>query len=129
MGTGVARILVVEDNPDNSDLVVDVLTLRGHEVIQAANGREGVEMARACHPDLILMDISLPIMDGFAATEEIKSDPQLKPVPVIALTAHAMAGDEKRALAAGCNGYITKPIDIKTFANKIQAFLKGPSNA
>lgn len=124
-----ARILVVEDNPDNSDLVVDVLTLRGHEVIQAANGREGVEMARARHPDLILMDISLPIMDGFAATEEIKSDPQLKPVPVIALTAHAMAGDEKRALAAGCNGYITKPIDIKTFANKIQAFLKGPSNA
>lgn len=129
MGTGVARILVVEDNPDNSDLVVDVLTLRGHEVIQAANGREGVEMARARHPDLILMDISLPIMDGFAATEEIKSDPQLKPVPVIALTAHAMAGDEKRALAAGCNGYITKPIDIKTFANKIQAFLKGTSNA
>lgn len=126
---GVARILVVEDNPDNSDLVVDVLTLRGHEVIQAANGREGVEMARVRHPDLILMDISLPIVDGFAATEEIKRDPQLKPVPVIALTAHAMAGDEKRALAAGCNGYITKPIDIKTFANRIQAFLKGPSNA
>ena len=125
----VARILVVEDNPDNSDLVVDVLTLRGHEVIQAANGREGVEMARVRHPDLILMDISLPIVDGFAATEEIKRDPQLKPVPVIALTAHAMAGDEKRALAAGCNGYITKPIDIKTFANRIQAFLKGPSNA
>lgn len=124
-----ARILVVEDNPDNSDLVVDVLTLRGHEVIQAANGREGVEMARVRHPDLILMDISLPIVDGFAATEEIKRDPQLKPVPVIALTAHAMAGDEKRALAAGCNGYITKPIDIKTFANRIQAFLKGPSNA
>jgi CheY-like chemotaxis protein len=125
----VARILVVEDNPDNSDLVVDVLTLRGHEVIQAANGREGVEMARVRHPDLILMDISLPIVDGFAATEEIKRDPQLKPVPVIALTAHAMAGDEKRALASGCNGYITKPIDIKTFANRIQAFLKGPSNA
>lgn len=123
-----ARILVVEDNPDNSDLIVDLLTLRGHEVIQATNGREGVEMARARHPDLILMDISLPIMDGLAATEEIKKDPQLYPVPVIALTAHAMAGDEQRALVAGCNGYITKPIDIKTFANRILAYLKGPTN-
>ncbi len=124
----VARILVVEDNPDNSDLIVDLLTLTGHEVIQATNGREGIEMARDRHPDLILMDISLPVMDGLAATEEIKKDPQLNPVPVIALTAHAMAGDEQRALVAGCNGYITKPIDIKTFSNRILAYLKGPTN-
>ncbi len=124
-----AKILVVEDNPDNSDLVVDLLSTRGHTVTQARDGREGIAMARAQCPDLILMDISLPVMDGFAATKELKADPALKRVPVIALTAHAMAGDENRALAAGCNGYVTKPIDVKTFAQKIEAFMKGPTHA
>ncbi len=124
-----AKILVVEDNPDNSDLVVDLLSARGHTVIQARDGREGIAMARAQCPDLVLMDISLPVMDGFAATKELKADPALKQMPVIALTAHAMAGDEIRALAAGCNGYVTKPIDVKTFAQKIEAFMKGPTHA
>ncbi len=124
----VAKILVVEDNPDNSDLVVDLLSARGHTVIQARDGREGISMARAQCPDLVLMDISLPVMDGFAATQELKADPALKQMPVIALTAHAMAGDENRALAAGCNGYVTKPIDVKTFAQKIEAFMKGPTH-
>lgn len=119
------KILIVEDHPDNAELISDLLTAHGYTVVFADNGRDGVECARAEHPDLVLMDLSLPVMDGFQATKEIKSDPKLKAIPIIALTAHAMAGDENRALAAGCDGYISKPIEVRLFAQRIAGYLKG----
>src|SRR5687767_2813035 len=97
------RILVVEDNHDNLTLITDMLQSLDYTVIQAQDGQRGVEMAEAEKPDLILMDLSLPVMDGWAATRWIKSHPDLNATPVIALSAHAMAGDKERALAAGCD--------------------------
>ncbi len=122
-----AKILIVEDHPDNAELIADLLSVHGHTIIFADNGRDGVDMTRAEHPDLVLMDLSLPVMDGFQATKEIKSDLALKAIPIIALTAHAMAGDEHRALAAGCDGYISKPIEVRVFAQRIAGYLKGSS--
>ncbi len=117
------RILVVEDNPDNRILIADVLDSMDYEVIIATDGEEGVKKASSDRPDLILMDISLPQMDGLTATRHIKEMPELKHIPIIALTAHAMVGDRERALEAGCDDYASKPIDLKELATKLTHFL------
>lgn len=118
------RILVVEDNPDNMVLIVDVLLSLDYEVLQAADGETGLSLAHAERPDLILMDLSLPKMDGWTATRTLKADAELKHIPIIALTAHAMVGDRERALEAGCDDYISKPIDIPKLASKLTQYLK-----
>lgn len=118
------RILIVEDNPDNRILASDILLSMGHEVVEAVDGLQGVEAALAQRPDLILMDLSLPKLDGWAATRRIKAHAQLADVPIIALTAHAMVGDREKALEAGCDDYITKPIDLLKLTRKIEQYLK-----
>jgi len=117
------RILVVEDNPDNRILITDVLTSLNYEVVVAVDGEEGVNKATSEVPDLILMDLSLPQMDGWTATGHIKANPDLKHIPIIALTAHAMVGDRERALEAGCDDYVSKPIDLRELAGKLAKFL------
>lgn len=119
-----SRILVIEDNRDNMTLIVDVLSSLDHEVLQAFDGQEGLEIAQQKQPDLILMDLSLPRMDGWSATRHIKADPVLKVIPVIALTAHAMVGDRERALEAGCDDYLTKPINLSELLSKLNEFLE-----
>jgi two-component system cell cycle response regulator DivK len=115
-------ILVVEDNQDNMTLIVDVLQSLEYEVLQARDGEEGVELAHN-HPDLILMDLSLPRMDGWTAARTIKSTEGLRHIPIIALTAHAMVGDRERALEAGCDDYITKPINLPELARKLNQYI------
>lgn len=119
-----SRILVVEDNRDNMTLIVDVLASLGHEVLQAWDGEEGVAIAQAEAPDLILMDLSLPRLDGWEATRQIKGAAALCTIPILALTAHAMIGDREKALQAGCDDYITKPINLPDLIKKLQAYLK-----
>lgn len=118
-----ARILVVEDNPDNRVLIVDVLSTLDYEVIVAGDGLDGVAKARSEHPDLILMDLSLPIMDGWTATRHIKAQPELQHIKIIALTAHAMVGDREKSLAAGCDDYMSKPLDLRELAGKLALHL------
>jgi len=120
----VARILVVEDSPDIRFLVRMLLEGAGHEVLSVGDGRAGVEAARSERPDLILMDLSLPVLSGWEATREIKANPESASIPVLAVTAHAMQGDRERALAAGCDGFIPKPIDEETFAALIASQLR-----
>lgn len=121
LGVGMAaRILVVEDNTDNMTLITDVLTSLQYEVISARDGQEGVDVARSQRPDLILMDMSLPKLDGWEATRRIKADPELKAIPVIALTAHAMLGDRDKALDAGCDDYLSKPINLRELAARLK---------
>jgi len=117
------RVLVIEDNRDNMTLIVDVLESLDYDVVQANDGEQGVTLAKSHHPDLILMDLSLPKMDGWEATRVIKANDDLKQIPIIALTAHAMVGDRERALEAGCDDYMTKPINLKILATKLTAFL------
>lgn len=117
------RILVVEDNSDNRILITDVLNSLDYEVIVAVDGEEGIEMASSEKPDLILMDLSLPKMDGWTATKHIKNNTELKHIPIIALTAHAMVGDRERAIEAGCDDYISKPLDLRELANKLQQYI------
>jgi CheY-like chemotaxis protein len=116
------KILVVEDVDFNRDLLVQLLE-DDYEVIEAVNGQEGVELAEREGPDLILMDLSLPVMDGWEATRQLKANDNLRSIPVIALTAHAMKGDEERALAAGCDDYLVKPLDEDELIAKIQKYL------
>ena len=118
-----ARILVVEDSPDIRALVRMLLEPGGHEVLTASDGREGVETARRERPDLVLMDLSLPVLSGWEATRQIKSDPATSSITVLAVTAHAMQGDRDRALAAGCDGFLSKPIDEETFENEVKSWL------
>lgn len=113
------RVLVVEDNQDNMTLIVDVLLSLDYEVLQARDGEQGVAMAKAEVPDVILMDLSLPRMDGWTATQIIKAERSLSHIPVIALTAHAMMGDKEKALEAGCSDYISKPINLQELASKL----------
>jgi CheY-like chemotaxis protein len=115
------KILLVEDNEMNRDMLSRRLARAGYEVVMAIDGDEGVAMARAEAPDLILMDMSLPVLDGWEATRRLKADPQTSAIPIIALTAHAMMGDRDRALAAGCNDYDTKPIELPRLLEKINA--------
>jgi two-component system, cell cycle response regulator DivK len=115
------KILYVEDNDDNVYVVKSRLTRWGHTVLVAVDGRQGIEMAVAGPPDLILMDLSLPVLDGWEATRRLKAAPETKAIPVIALSAHAMAGDREKALEAGCDDFDTKPIDFVRLRGKIDA--------
>lgn len=117
------KILIVEDNEMNRDMLSRRLERRGFSVVMAVDGRQGVDMARSEKPDLVLMDMSLPVMDGWTATQTIKADAELAKIPVIALTAHAMEGDREKALAAGCDDYDTKPIELPRLLEKIGKFL------
>ena len=119
-----AKILVVEDDQDNREMVVKALNFHGYQVIEAVDGEEVIEKARAENPDLILLDIYLPKMDGYEATRRLKGDRDLRHIPIIALTAHAMKGNREEALAAGCDGYIPKPIDVRELPKQIEYFLK-----
>jgi two-component system cell cycle response regulator DivK len=120
----VPKILVVEDNQDNREMVVKVLKFNGYQVVEAVDGEEAIKKARTEDPDLILLDIYLPKMDGYEVTRRLKGDISLKNIPIVALTAHAMKGNMEEALAAGCDGYIPKPIDVRGLAKQIQHFLK-----
>ncbi len=117
------KILVVEDVDFNRELVVQVLEDK-YQVIEAVNGKEGVELAERERPDLILMDLSLPVMDGWEATRRLKANDDLRSIPVIALTAHAMAGDKEKALAAGCDDYLVKPLDEDELMARIAKYLE-----
>ena len=117
------KILYVEDNDDNVFVVKSRLTRWGHTVLIALDGHEGIAMATAERPDLILMDLSLPMLDGWEATRRLKSAPATKAIPLIALSAHAMTGDRERALAAGCDDFATKPVDFAELRAKIDALL------
>ena len=119
-----AKILLIEDNEMNRDMLSRRLERRGYQVVMAEDGAVGVAMAKSEAPDIILMDMSLPIVDGWEATRQIKAAPETKAIPVIALTAHAMAGDEERALASGCDDYETKPVDLPKLLAKIDALLQ-----
>ena len=117
------KILLVEDNEMNRDMLSRRLERKGYSVIIAIDGQAGINMATSESPDLILMDLSLPVVDGWEATRQIKANPATQSIPVIALTAHAMAGDEQKALEAGCDDYDTKPVDLKRLLGKIDSLL------
>jgi CheY-like chemotaxis protein len=118
-----AKILLVEDNELNRDMLSRRLIRRGYEVVMASDGAEALASAASEQPDLILMDMSLPVIDGWEATRRLKSDPRLRGIPVIALTAHAMAGDRERALEAGCDEFDTKPIEFERLLSKMTRLL------
>jgi two-component system cell cycle response regulator DivK len=118
-----AKILVVEDQEDNRRILRDLLGSVGFTVVEAVNGQEGVAMAERERPNLILMDIQLPGVDGYEATRRIKANPALAPIPIIAVTSYALSGDDAKALAAGCNGYITKPFSPRQLLAKVREFL------
>jgi CheY-like chemotaxis protein len=117
------KFLLIEDNEQNRYLVTFLLTQRGHEVVPAETGPIGIELAGRIAPDLILLDIQLPGMDGYAVARALKSDPSLQAVPIVAVTSFAMLGDREQALAAGCNGYIEKPINPRTFVTDVERYL------
>jgi len=117
------KILLVEDNEMNRDMLSRRLLKAGFEMVIAVNGERAIDLARSEAPDLILMDISLPGLDGWEATRLLKTMPETRSIPIIALTAHAMAGDREKSLAAGCNDYDTKPIDFRRLVEKIQGLL------
>ncbi len=121
-------VLIVEDNVDNYELVRFLLMRAGYDTLWARNGREEILMAKEEKPDLILMDLSLPEIDGWTATQRIKSDPETKHIPIAALTAHTLPGDRKRALDAGCDGYLSKPMNIALFTDTVANFI-AKSNA
>jgi two-component system response regulator len=116
-----SKILLVEDNEMNRDMLSRRLIRKGHEVVMAVNGQIGVDMASSENPDIILLDMSLPVMDGWTAAGHLKANPDTKDIPIIALTAHAMAEDKEKALAAGCDDYDTKPVEFKRLREKIAA--------
>ena len=117
------KVLVIEDNEMNRDMLTRRLQRRGYEVIVSEDGEDGVNKARSDSPDIILMDMDLPILDGWAATRKLKSAPETKSIPVIALTAHAMAGDREKALEAGCDDYDTKPVEFYRLTAKMESLL------
>ncbi len=117
------RILCVEDNEDNVYVMRTRLGRAGYTVLIAADGEQGLAMAAAEKPDLIVMDLSLPVLDGWEATRRLKADPETKDIPIVALSSHAMAGDREKALAAGCNDFDTKPVDLPRLLAKIEALV------
>jgi CheY-like chemotaxis protein len=121
------KILLVEDNEMNRDMLSRRLERKGFTVVIAVDGEAGVEMAKTEQPELVLMDMSLPVLDGWEATRRIKASPETGGIPVIALTAHAMAGDREKTIEAGCDDYDTKPIDLKRLLGKIQKLLTDPA--
>ncbi len=118
------KILIVDDNQDSRELVMKVLGGKGYELIEALDGEDALAQVQVVRPDLILMDISLPKIDGHEVTRRLKSQEEYKEIPIIALTAHAMKGDKEKAMAAGCNGYIPKPINVRELPTIIEDFLK-----
>ena len=119
-----SKVLLVEDNEENRDALSRHLRRKGYEVLIAVDGRGGMDLARDETPDLILMVMSLPILDGWQAAQQLKASPEMRGIPIIALTAHAMAGDRERALEAGCDDYDTKPVEISRLVGKIACLLK-----
>jgi two-component system cell cycle response regulator DivK len=117
------KILLVEDNEMNRDMLSRRLIRKGYEVVMATDGQQGVSMATSERPDLILMDMSLPVIDGWEATRQVKADDATRAIPVIALTAHAMSGEREKCLAAGCDEYDTKPVEFNRLVEKIVALL------
>ena len=117
------RILVIEDQEDNRAILRDLLSAVGYELIEAVNGAEGIAKAESEKPDLILMDIQMPLIDGYDATRRIKANPDLKAIPIIAVTSYALSGDEAKTRAAGCDGYIAKPYDPREMLRLIRKFL------
>ena len=115
-----ARILVVDDVADNVEILRDLLGMAGYEMVEAHDGAEGVAKAAEHKPDLILMDIQMPVMDGYEATRQIKANPELKSIPVIAVTSYALSGDEEKTRAAGCDGYIAKPYSPRQMLAKVR---------
>ena len=118
-----AKLLLVEDNEMNRDMLSRRLKRKGYEVVTAEDGQQGVDMASSVSPDLILMDMSLPVIDGWEATRQIKAADATRAIPIIALTAHAMVGDRQKAMDAGCNEYDTKPVELPRLLGKIKALL------
>lgn len=129
MSKDVTTILVVEDNQDNRTLIKDILSMMDYEIIEAEDGEVGVELAVKHKPSLILMDLSLPQKDGWEATREIKANNDIAHIPIIALTAHAMLGDREKALEAGCNDYISKPVNMMELREKIATHLANTQKA
>lgn len=123
------KVLIVEDNPLNMELATDVLETAGYTVLQAESAEAAISLARSGKPALIIMDISLPGMDGLTAVRVLKQDSATKDIPVVALTAHAMKGDREKALSAGCDGYLTKPIDTKELPKAVARFIEDPALA
>jgi two-component system, cell cycle response regulator DivK len=119
------RILYIEDNDQNYYLVSFIMQAKGYEITRASDGMEGVDLAISIRPDIILLDIQLPVMDGYATARKLRTLAELATTPIIALTSYAMAGDREKALAAGCTGYIEKPINPKTFCDQIEQYLEG----
>jgi len=117
------KILVIEDNENNIYLVTFMLEKHGYEVVQARDGREGIELAGRVKPDLILLDIQLPIMDGNEVARRLKADAETSDIPIVAVTSYAMVGDRERAMEAGCTGYIEKPINPETFMSEVEQYL------
>ena len=117
------RILVVEDQPDNRKIIRDVFAPTGYEIIETENGEEALAAIAKARPDLILMDIQLPIMDGYTATRRIKADPELRSIPIIAVTSYALSGEEKKAREAGCDDYIPKPYSPRELLAKVRQYL------
>jgi len=118
------KILIVEDNEENRDVLTRRLERRGYSVLVAVDGQAGITLTQDEHPDVILMDLNLPDVDGWEATKRIKANPQTASIPIIALTAHAVVGDEQRALQAGCNDYHSKPVEFTRLLDQIEALLK-----
>lgn len=121
------KILLIEDNEMNRDMLSRRLERKGYQVVLAADGQEGVGLAHSERPDVILMDMSLPVLDGWEATRLIKADPEIGQIPIIALTAHAMTGDREKAFAVGCDDYDIKPVDLSRLIGKIEACLQKES--
>ena len=119
------RVLIVDDNQDSRELVVKVLKNKGYEMIEATDGEEAIEKAVGERPDLILLDISIPKLDGYEVTRRLKSREEFKETPIVALTAHAMKGDRAKALEVGCEGYISKPINIRELPDQVKSYLRG----
>ena len=118
-----ARILVVEDQPDNRQIIRDLLTSAGYQLIEAEDGEAGVRLAQEHRPDLILMDIQLPVLDGYEATRRIKADPELSAIPIIVVTSYALSGDDEKAKAAGCDAYVAKPFSPRHLLATVHRFL------
>jgi two-component system, cell cycle response regulator DivK len=123
------KILIVDDNEDSRDLVTKVLKQSDYQIVQAVDGEEALAKVVSEKPDLILMDRSLPKMDGLEVTKRLKSNAATNKIPIVALTAHAMRGDREKALAAGCEGYIPKPINVRTLAEQIRLYLENPGGS
>ena len=117
------KILVVEDTEDNRQILRDLLGMAGYDMVEAHDGAQGVAMAAEYKPDLILMDIQMPVMDGYEATRRIKADPELKAIPIVAVTSYALSGDEEKARAAGCDAYIAKPYSPRQMLAKVREIL------